>query len=204
MLTKRLIRQTIIFSVGVILFSGCGVHQNGGKPHPLKEHTDQFQSLHQPSDRRDVGDVGYHYTDRVPEQLAVADEPAFPIGSKAIIKSDELPGMQYAVATIKGAYDTTAYEIQYTLADGSDQMTYKWVLAEEFLEFRDEPFKNGELVQVDPDALPDLNGANVQIVDHQETTVYMVDFISTSKEEIENFKWVSEEDLQPLTQKRVD
>ncbi|MED4128167.1 DUF1541 domain-containing protein [Shouchella miscanthi] len=194
------IKHTGICCTLIMLVTGCGVHQNGGQPHPLKEHTDHFQTLHESKNRQDIGTIQQHYSDEVPPHLEAVENPTYPVGSKAIILYDAIPGMAYAVATIKGAYETTAYEVQYEAASHSEPLHYKWIIHEDINSDGETSIENEAFVQLNT-SIPPLNGERVKIVDQRETTVYMIDFISNSKEDVQNFKWVTEEDLKPIKQK---
>ncbi|KQL58908.1 hypothetical protein AN965_01965 [Alkalicoccobacillus plakortidis] len=166
----------------------------------MKEHTDHFQTLHESKNRQDIGTIQQHYSNEVPPQLEVAEDPTYPVGSKAIILYDAVPGMAYAVATIKGAYETTAYEVEYKAANDSEPLSYKWIIQEEMYDDGETSIENEAFVQLHT-PIPQQEGERVKIVDQRETTVYMIDFISNSKEDVQNFKWVTEEDLKPIKQK---
>lgn len=65
---------------------------------------------------------------KIPKGLKVAENPAFPIGSKAIINADHRPNMKGAEATIVGAYDTTVYMVDYTSTTGEKVTNHKWLI----------------------------------------------------------------------------
>lgn len=67
----------------------------------------------------------------IPEGLKVAENPAFPIGSKAIINADHMPNMKGAEATIVGAYDTTVYMVDYISTAGEKVKNHKWLVESE-------------------------------------------------------------------------
>lgn len=48
------------------------------------------------------------------------------------------------------------------------------------------------------DHMEGMNGATAVIDSAEQTTVYMVDFTSTSGEEVKNHKWVTESELSPV------
>ncbi|CAM5305087.1 hypothetical protein LSPH24S_07424 [Lysinibacillus sphaericus] len=54
----------------------------------------------------------------VPATLKTAENPKFPVGSKAILTDGHMSGMTGAEATIVGAYDTTAYIISFEPTTG--------------------------------------------------------------------------------------
>ncbi len=68
---------------------------------------------------------------KIPKGLKVAENPAFPVGSKAIILADHLPNMKGAEATIVGAYDTTVYMVDYISTAGEKVKNHKWVVESE-------------------------------------------------------------------------
>lgn len=68
----------------------------------------------------------------VPEELAEAENPTYPVGSEATINADHMGGMDGAVATITGAFDTTAYMVSYTPTTGGEPVEdHKWVTENE-------------------------------------------------------------------------
>ena len=69
----------------------------------------------------------------IPEGLKIAENPAFPIGSKAIINADHMPNMKGAEATIVGAYDTTVYMVDYISTAGEKVKNHKWLVESELL-----------------------------------------------------------------------
>ena len=66
-----------------------------------------------------------------PKGLKEAKNPAFPVGSKAIILADHMPNMKGAEATIVGAYDTTVYMVDYISTAGEKVKNHKWLVESE-------------------------------------------------------------------------
>lgn len=67
----------------------------------------------------------------VPKGLKIAENPAFQVGSKAIILADHKPNMKGAEATIVGAYDTTVYMVDYISTAGEKVKNHKWLVESE-------------------------------------------------------------------------
>ena len=68
----------------------------------------------------------------VPLNLKIAENPAFPVGSKVKIYADHMEGMKEAEGVVVAVYDTTAYEISYRPTTGGEEVKhYKWVIHEE-------------------------------------------------------------------------
>lgn len=133
----------------------------------------------------------------VPEELQKAESPKFAIGSEAISHADHMEGMDGAEVTIVGAYDTTAYAINYTPTDGGEKvMDHKWVIHEELDDPEAAPLEKGTEVKVLADHMEGMDGATADIESAKETTVYMIDYKpTTGGEEVTNHKWVVEEEL---------
>lgn len=133
----------------------------------------------------------------VPKALKEAENPSFKVGSQAIIKSDHMEGMKGAEATIAGAYDTTVYTISYTPTNGGERVTnHKWIIHEEIKDAIDQPYKTGDEVSVEADHMEGMDGVTAEIDSAEQTTVYMVDFTTTtSGEKVTNHKWVTESEL---------
>ncbi|WP_058308787.1 DUF1541 domain-containing protein [Gracilibacillus massiliensis] len=150
-------------------------------------------------DGMDHSDMNMSGSGEVPEDLQKASNPTYPEGGQAIIKADHMEGMNGAVATIVGAYDTTVYTISYTPTNGGEKVTdHKWVIHEELEKPGDDPLVAGEEAIVNADHMEGMSGATAEIDSATETTVYMVDFeLSTSNEQVTNHKWVTEDELAP-------
>ena len=68
----------------------------------------------------------------MPEGLEEAANPEFETGSKVTIKADHMKGMDGAEGMVTGAYDTTAYVVDYKPTDGGEEVKdHKWVIQEE-------------------------------------------------------------------------
>lgn len=144
----------------------------------------------------DHAHMHHESSSEVPAGLKEAESPTFLIGSKAIMETDHMAGMQGAEATIVGAYDTTAYVVSYTPTTGGNRVEdHKWVIQEEIKDAGDETIEIGSEAVLEADHMDGMKGATAEIVSAEKTTVYMVDYISSSGEEVKNHKWVTEEEL---------
>ncbi len=134
----------------------------------------------------------------VPDDMIESENPAFPIGSKAILKEGHMDGMKGAEATIVGAYATIAYSITYTPTNGGDKVEdHKWVVQEEIEEAKgNEVFNPGTEVTIQADHMEGMSGATATIDSVKDTTVYMVDYTPTDGGvQVTNHKWVTEAEL---------
>lgn len=136
----------------------------------------------------------------VPEGLKAAENPTYPVGSKAIIQSDHMEGMKGAEATIVGAYDTTVYTISYTPTTGGERVeNHKWVIHEELIDAGEAPLAPGTEAKTEASHMEGMAGTTIEIDSAEQTTVYMVDFkTTTGGEEVKNHKWVTESELSPV------
>lgn len=147
----------------------------------------------------DHGSMNHSGSGEVPEGLKAAENPTYPVGTQALIETDHMPGMKGAKATIVGAYDTTVYTISYTPTNGGPEVkNHKWVIQEELKDAGKEPLQPGTEVVVNADHMEGMEGATAVIDSAEQTTVYMVDFTSTTGEEVKNHKWVTESELSPV------
>lgn len=135
----------------------------------------------------------------IPQGLTEAENPAYKVGSKAIIEDDHMEGMKGAEATIAGAYDTTVYTVSYTPTTGGDKVeNHKWVIHEELKDAGDQPLEPGNEVILEADHMEGMKGAKAVIDTAEQTTVYMVDFSPNSGgDKVTNHKWVTESELSP-------
>lgn len=142
-------------------------------------------------------DMNHSGSGKVPEDLKVEENPTFEVGSQAIIEGGHMEGMKGAEATIVLAVDTTAYAVSYTPTTGGEKVTnHKWVVHEEVEDSGDEPFEAGTEVILNADHMEGMDGAKAEIDSAEQTTVYMINYTSTtSGEEVTNHKWVTESEL---------
>ncbi|QDQ01144.1 DUF1541 domain-containing protein [Lysinibacillus fusiformis] len=133
----------------------------------------------------------------VPTTLKNADNPMYPVGSTAVIINGHMEGMKGAEATIVGAYDTTAYMISYEPTTGGKRVeNHKWVIHEELLNPGSEPLTSGTEVKTDASHMEGMVNATVRIDEALQTTVYMIDYVSTTNGDVvTNHKWVTEDEL---------
>lgn len=133
----------------------------------------------------------------LPSNLKKADNPKYPVGSKATIKTDHMAGMNGAEATIVGAFDTVAYAVTYTPTTGGDKVEdHKWIIHEEIVDAKDSAYKKGDKVMTSADHMNGMANAEVTIDSVKPTTVYMVDYKDTKTgEPVNNHQWVTEDEL---------
>lgn len=105
---KRLLITSTVLAVSL---AGCGAGSDNPEPEqPAHEETGDHNSEHHHGDHSSSGEV--------PEGLKEADNPSYPVGSKATMEANHMPGMKGTEATIVGAYTTTAYAVSYTPTTG--------------------------------------------------------------------------------------
>ncbi len=145
----------------------------------------------------DHGGMDHSSSGEVPEGLAEAQNPTFPVGSQAVMNADHMPGMDGAQATISAAYDTTVYALTFTPTTGGEPVeNHKWVIHEELENPGDAPLSPGDEAVIAADHMEGMDGATATIDSAETTTVYMVDFKTTdTNEEVTNHKWVTESEL---------
>lgn len=132
----------------------------------------------------------------LPVGLKAAQNPAFPVGSKVILNTNHMTGMEGAEATVVAAYDTTAYAVSYKpTTDQPEVQNHKWVVHEELTDVTEVPYAVGDQVVLATDHLEGMRGATATIDEAKQTTVYMVDYTSTTGEDVKNHRWVTEDEL---------
>src|SRR5690625_3794892 len=99
-----------------------------------KEESDSMEGM-------DHSGMNHSSSGEVPEDLAEAENPTYPVDSEAVINANHMGGMDGAVATITGAYDSTVYAVSYTPTTGGEPVKdHKWVIHEEIENAGEEPF----------------------------------------------------------------
>ncbi len=162
-----------------------------------KENKDEEES--NSMEGMDHSGMNHSSSGEVPEGLAEAENPTYPVGSKATINADHMGGMDGALATITGAFDTTAYMVSYSPTTGGEPVEdHKWVIHEELVDAGEEPFKSEDEVVLNADHMEGMNGATATIDSAEQTTVYMVSYTDTeTNQEVTHHKWVTESELSP-------
>lgn len=182
-------KQLLFLSIAMIIgLSGCG-NSTGNEESQKNNNEPKQEDMKMEMNHSSSGEV--------PESLKVAENPTYEVGSEAIIKTDHMEGMDGAVATIVGAYDTTAYAISYTPVTGGERVeNHKWVIQEEVKDDDDKTLEQGTEVTVEADHMKGMEGALAEIDSAEKTTVYMIDYTpTTGGEEVTNHKWVTESEL---------
>lgn len=135
------------------------------------------------------------------ESLFPAANPAYPVGTDALLAADHMPGMKGAIARISGAFDTVLYAINYTRSDTAEVVKdHRWIIQEEIKGHGEVPYKAGDVVTLLPGHISGMGGEGVQaeIVEVMPGVAYMVDFTPTDgTERVINHQWLSEAELMP-------
>lgn len=184
-----------IFSLAtLLLLSACSDDKNQEGSHEMSENT--MEESNKTNNHTDM----HHSSDgALPKGLKEETNPTFPVGSKAMIQADHMEGMKGAEATVVGAFDTIAYIVTYTPANGGKTVTnHKWVIHEELEGASKAPFKQSAEAVINAEHMEGMQGAMATIDSAIETTVYMVNYTSTSGEKIMNHKWVTESELSAI------
>ncbi|MGE7980426.1 YdhK family protein [Psychrobacillus sp. NPDC093200] len=193
---RNLIICTILLVV-VMIISACASDEKETNTNPNPNNMNMNESSGESMEGMDHSNMDMSGSGEVPDGLKVAENPTFEIGSQAILETDHMSGMKGAEATIVGAYDTSVYVISYTPTTGGKRVeNHKWVIQEEIKNAGDQPLKPGTEVTIEADHMAGMEGANAEIDSSEATTVYMVDYISTTDgEAVTNHKWVTESEL---------
>ncbi|MBD8071294.1 YdhK family protein [Bacillus sp. PS06] len=186
--------MVILSFISIFVIVGCANEDDSTSPNDEITQNENTETDHSGTDH---SGMDHSSSGEVPEGLKEAENPTYPVGSKAIIKEAHMEGMEGAEATIVGAYDTVAYAISYNPTTGGERVTnHKWVIHEEIPEAGEEPLEPGTEVTVDAAHMEGMEGATAEIDFAEKTTVYMIDFTTTTEgEEVTNHKWVTESEL---------
>jgi len=170
----------------VFILSACG---NNNNTKESKHENHSGSSSHEEMEHSGSADV--------PEGLQESKNPKYKVGSQVVINASHMKGMKGAEATVTGAYDTTAYVVSYTPTNGGQRVDHhKWVIQEEIKDAGDKTLNPGDQVILEASHMKGMKGATAEIDSAEKTTVYMVDYTSTtSGEKVKNHKWVTEDEL---------
>ncbi|MFB5761500.1 YdhK family protein [Paenibacillus medicaginis] len=190
----------ILLAAAMLGLSACGnsaADNASGSSTANTNQSSQQGETNQSGMKMDHSEMDPSGSGEVPEGLKEAQNPRFPVGSQAVVHADHMPGMNGAEATIVGAYDTIAYTISYTPTTGGERVTdHKWIIHEEIENAQPEAYKQGAEVTITTDHMEGMKGAAATIESAEPTTVYMVDYISTTDgQKVTNHQWVTESEL---------
>lgn len=187
------IRLGLVLIVLVFILVACGT-TDSNKTNP--NENDQNQEMDSSSEEN--MEAEHSGSGEVPESLKATTNPTYEVGSKAIIKTDHMKGMDGAEAKIVGAYDTRAYVISYTPTTGGEKVKdHKWVIQEEIENAGDGKLDPGTEATIEANHMKGMDGAKAKIESSEETTVYMIDYVPTTGEkEVKNHKWVTGDELE--------
>ena len=191
MILKRQWPIGILTALALLTLSACSTSST--KPETnSKNNTETEQST-----EMDHSMMNHSSSSEVPTTLKNAEKPKFPVGSTAIITDGHMAGMKGAEATIVGAYDTTAYIVSYEPTTGGNRVdNHKWVVHEELIDSGEAPLAPGTEIKTNASHMEGMENATVHIDEALQTTVYMIDYTSTTiGEAVKNHKWVTEEEL---------
>lgn len=187
----------MLIAAAMLVLGGCQNNDTASDPASVtpSQHEQAADDSNMSMDQMD--EMHHSGSGEVPAGLKEATNPAFKIGSQAIIEAGHMKGMKGAKATIVGAYDTTAYAVSYTPTTGGPKVTnHKWVIHEEIQNVGAEPFKPGDEVVLEADHMPGMKGAKATIDSAEKTTVYMVDYKpTTGGNPVKNHMWVTGSEL---------
>ncbi|MED3661204.1 YdhK family protein [Ureibacillus sp. FSL K6-8385] len=190
-MTKHWAWKIALFSL-VLLLSACG----GKTAEQMdREKTDNEAASGEEVETKDADEIK-DSSGSVPLNLKIAENPAFPVGSKVKIYADHMEGMKEAEGVVVAVYDTTAYEISYRPTTGGEEVKhYKWVIHEELDASSGAPMEPGRELVINADHIPGMKGATATIESADEGPVYIVDFTTTTGEEVKNYKWLVESEI---------
>ena len=186
-----------VFSLVLMLMLAACSNNGNDNSTDKSSKTDHENMKMDDNKNMDMGDMNHSGSGEVPEGLKAAESPTYKVGSQAIIKADHMEGMNGAEATIVGAYDTIAYAVTYTPTTGGEPVkNHKWVIQEEIKDAGDQALEPGTKVTLEADHMEGMKGATGTIDSAEKTTVYMVDYTSTTGgEKVTNHQWVTESEL---------
>lgn len=195
------VKKLLIGFISLIsIFALAACAGNDEKTSPDKETEPDTNEENMETESDPHANMDHSSSGEVPEDLALAEEPTYPLGSEAVIRADHMGGMDGAVATIDGAYNTTVYTVTYTPTTGGEKVeNHKWVIREEIKDVKEQPYEQGDEVVLEADHMEGMEGATATIDSAEDTTVYMVSYTDTETgDEVNYHKWVTEDELSPV------
>ncbi|WP_026314646.1 YdhK family protein [Heyndrickxia acidiproducens] len=178
-----------IFSLAILFsLAACGNENGNGNEKSVKSESTSSQSHME---------MNHSGSSNVPKGMKEEKNPKYKTGSQVIIHADHMEGMNGAKATVKAAYATTVYMVNYKPETGGAEVkNHKWVVQEEIKAAGKKTLKPGTKVTLEADHMEGMKGASAEIVSSKKTTVYMVDYTpANGGEKVKNHKWLTEDEL---------
>ncbi len=136
------------------------------------------------------------------EHLTPAVNALYPVGSRVLIDTDHMDGMQGAVGIVTGTFDTTLYAVDYISDSGEAVMNHRWVIAEEIGGGKDKAYVVGDTVTLGFGHMGGHGGAGMSAVITSVVNgpAYMVDYDPTDgSDRVVNHQWMAEFELLPVS-----
>ncbi|HWK21759.1 MAG TPA: DUF1541 domain-containing protein [Ureibacillus sp.] len=194
----------------VLLLSACG-WGDSDEEEPAEAGADITNNLNgtdkQVSEEEtdDTVEHAGHAEGQLPEGLKEAENPKFPVGSTAVVNASHTDGMEGAMATIKGAYETTVYSVSYTPTNGEPfEENHKWFVEGEISGMDDAEIGVGSDVIINVDHQAGMLGAEGSVDTVEDTIVYVVDYKNSLGETVKNHLWLKESELETEEESEYD
>src|SRR5699024_3209806 len=194
-MSRKLMMGVIVLFMSVVLAACGGNDDTESDSNTNKEDNSSENS--EMDEESDHSDMDPSSSGEVPDDLAKAEDPKYPVDSEAEITADHMEGMKGAIGTIEDAYDTTAYVVTYEPTDGGEKVeNYIRVESEDSENEEGQSYEQGDEVVIEADHMEGMEGATAKIDSAEDTTVYMVSYEDTDTgEDVKNHKWVTEDEL---------
>ena len=197
-------RIGLLLLISMLVLAGCGGANTANKQEQREERREEKVDVQtnenvniKDDDEEKTNIVSRDDSGKVPMDLQEAENPTFPVGTKVKIYADHFEGLKGAEGTIVGAYHTTAYEVSFMPSTGGEKVNnYKWLISEELEGASGEPMDAGRELIADAEHIEGMKGATAVIESASEGPVYMVDIVTTTGEELKNYKWLTESELE--------
>lgn len=200
---KKILRNLVI-GLGIILFLGGCAARNEETTERQTEEAGEDKTTQAPEEKTEETEhsesmEGMHHGGEIPDAMKEAENPEYPVGTKVILATDHMEGMEGAEATISGAYETTIYEVTYEPTNGGDPVSnHKWVVQEE-LKDQEGQAKPGDTVILEAEHMEGMKGATATVDNAIQGTAYAVDYTPTNGgEPMKDHMWVTGDEVKPI------
>ncbi|MGG1689363.1 YdhK family protein [Heyndrickxia ginsengihumi] len=121
-MNKKMIAGLILL-LFVFALTACGSHNASKANGSIDAKSDSTMNME---------NMEHSGSGEVPARLKEEKNPTYQVGSKVTLKAGHMEGMIGAKATIKGAYATTAYIVNYRPTTGGAKVkNHRWVTEDE-------------------------------------------------------------------------
>src|SRR5699024_10953758 len=200
---KNRIAKFVSLTMALFILGACSSNNDtGNDSHSMDDSSHMMDSSHMDDSSHmmdssdEMMEMEHNRHETEPENMTDAQDPKYAVGDQVKVVDAHMDLMKGVTATIKGAYDTTLYQVTFTPKNSDMTMKeHKLVVSEEIK--GEDDYQKGDEVTLTADHMEGMQGQKAEITGIHEGPAYMIDFKpADDSEKFVNHKWVSEDEIE--------